>query len=169
MKATRISLVAALVAGVLVAYTPAGLTQDAPASKDATKDAPKAPGAPGAPGGQRSEAAKERLNKLSEELKLTDEQKPKVEALLREQQEKMRGSRGSTTTPEERREKMKAVREEMTKKMQSILTPEQFSKWEKMPQMGPRPGGPGGPGAPGAPVSPVAPAGNKKAPENKAE
>ena len=167
MKATKISLVAALVAGVLVAYNPAGLAQDA-AAKDATasKDAPKSPSAPGAPGGQRAEAAKERLNKLSEDLKLTDEQKPKVEALLREQQEKMRGSRGSTTTPEERREKMKAVREEMTKKMKNILTPEQFAKWEKMPQMGPRPGGPGGPGAPGAPVRPDA---NKKASENKAE
>lgn len=144
MKAKKISLIAALIAGVLVAYTPTGMAQDA--------NAPKPEGRPGGPGGQRGEMAKERLNKLTEELKLTDEQKPKVEALMKEQQEKMRGAReaNANATPEERREKAKAAREEMTKKMKVILTPEQFAKWEKLaPTRGPggqgRPGGPGGP------------------------
>jgi Spy/CpxP family protein refolding chaperone len=155
MKATRISLIAALIAGVLVAYTPAVSAQDTKESKPA----PKREGPPGGPGGQRAEAAKERLNKMAEELKLTDDQKTKVEAVMKAQQEKMRGSRDTNATPEERREKMKTVREEMTKKMKEILTPEQFAKWEKMPQGR----GPGGPGRPGAPT------GDKKPADTKAQ
>jgi len=155
MKATKISLIAALIAGVLVAYTPAVRAQDA---KDG-KAAPKREGQPGGPGGQRGEAAKERLNKLAEELKLTDAQKTKVEAAMKEQGEKMRGSRDPNATPEERKEKMKASREEMSKKMKGILTPEQFAKWEKMPQ-GRGQGGQGRPGGPG---------GDKKPGDTKAE
>lgn len=143
MKATRISLIAALIAGVLVAYSPAASAQEA---KD-DKSPPKGEGRPGGPGGARGEAAKERLNKLAEELKLTDVQKTKVEAVMKEQQEKMRGSRDPNATPEERKEKMKAGREELSKKMKAILTPDQFTKWEKMPQ-GRGPGGPGRPGGP---------------------
>jgi Spy/CpxP family protein refolding chaperone len=78
------------------------------------------------------------MDRLNEELKLTDAQKPKVEALLTAQAEKMRGLRDAT--PEERQEKMKASREEMSKKMKEILTAEQFAKYEKMPPPG-RPGG----------------------------
>ncbi len=158
MKATRISLIAALIAGVLVAYTPAVRAQDAKEGKPA----PKREGPPGGPGGQRGEAAKERLNKLAEELKLTDDQKTKVEAVLKEQQEKMRGSRDPNATPEERREKIKANREELSKKMKGILTAEQFAKWEKIPQ-GRGPGGPGRPGGPGGP------GGDKKPADTKAE
>jgi len=155
MKATKVSVIAALIASVLVAYTPAVSAQDAKESKPP----PKREGPPGGAGGQRGEAAfKERLNKIAEELKLTDDQKPKVEKVLKEQQEKMRGSRDSASTPEERREKMKTLREEMAKKMKEILTPEQFAKWEKMPQ-GRGPGG-GRPGADG---------GAAKAPGTKAD
>ncbi len=134
MKATKISLMAALIAGVLVAYTPASYAQDAQ----------KPEGRPGAAGGQRGEMAKERLDKMTEELKLTADQKTKVETALKEQQEKMRGARDSTTTPEERREKMQAGREELNKKMKGILDAEQFAKWEKMQPAR----GQGGPGRP---------------------
>ena len=153
MKASKISLMGALIAGVLVAYTPAVYAQDAKEGKPP----PKGEGRPGGPGGQRGEAAKERLNKLAEELKLTDVQKPKVEAALKENQEKMRGLRDAT--PEERREKRKANVEALNKKMKDILTPEQFAKWEKMP-LGRGPSGSGRPGSPG---------GDKKALDTKAE
>ena len=147
MKVTRISLIAALIAGVLVAYTPAVCAQDA----KEVKPAPKREGGPGGPGGQRGEAAKERLNKMAEELKLTDEQKTKVEAAMKEQAEKMRGLRDAT--PEERKEKVKAAQEDMSKKMKGILTAEQFAKWEKMPK-GRGPGGQGRPGGPGGEKKP---------------
>jgi Spy/CpxP family protein refolding chaperone len=152
MKVTRISLIAALIAGVLVSYTPPATAQDAKESKPA----PKREAPPGGPGGQRAEAAKERLHKIAEELKLTDEQKTKVEAVLKEQQEKMRGVRGGTSTREERMEKVKVAQEETNKKMKEILTPEQFAKWEKMPQAR-GPGGGGRPGAPSGDKKPVDP------------
>jgi len=152
MKATRISLIAALIAGVLVAYTPTVTAQDAKESKPA----PKREAPPGGQGGQRAEAAKERLNKLAEDLKLTDDQKTKVEAAMKEQQEKMRGLRDPNATREDRQEKMKTAREEMTRKMKEILTAEQFAKWEKMaPARGP--GGQGRPGAPNGDKKPVDP------------
>jgi protein CpxP len=138
MKATKVSLIAALIAGVLVAYSPAASAQ---AAND-TNAPPRGAGRPGGP-----QALKERVNKMAEELKLTDDQKTKVEVALKEQGEKMRASRDPNATPEERRARMKTNREELSKKMKGILTAEQFAKWEKMPQ-GRGPGGPGRPGGP---------------------
>ena len=72
----------------------------------------------------------ERLDKMSEELKLTDEQKEKVKEAFRAQFEKMRGLRDAS--PEERREKGKAMMDEQDKKMKEILKPDQYEKWQKM-------------------------------------
>ena len=135
MKASKISLMAALIAGVLLAYSPALRAEDAKEGKDAKKHE----GRPGRDGA----GMKERLDKMAEDLKLTADQKTKVEAAMKEQGEKMRGLRD--LSQDERREKFKASREEMTKKMKGILTTEQFEKWEKnRPQ-----GGPGGFGGQG--------------------
>lgn len=141
MKATRISLIAALIAGVLVAYSPASRAED-----KETKPAPKREGRPGGPGGPGgAEGIKERLNKIAEELKLNDGQKTKVEAAMKEQGEKFRAIRqDSSLSDEQKREKGKALRDDLNKKMKEILTAEQYAKWEKMPGPG-RPGGPGGP------------------------
>ena len=136
MKMKKVSLMAALAAGALIAFSPLVRAQDKPARPE---------GRP--PAGQRGEMAKERVAKMAEELKLTDEQKTKVTALLKAQAETRRGLRDAT--PEERKEKMKAGQAEMEKKMKEILTPEQYTKWEKLrKEAGPgRRGGPGGPGA----------------------
>jgi Spy/CpxP family protein refolding chaperone len=135
MKASRISLMAALIAGIMLAYSPALRAQDAAEGKDAKKHE----GRPGRNGA----AMKEHFDKMAEDLKLTDEQKTKVKAAMKEQGEKMRGMRD--LPQDERHEKFKASREEMTKKMKGILTVEQFEKWEKMrpqrPPGGPRKGG----------------------------
>jgi periplasmic protein CpxP/Spy len=138
MKMHKVSLMAALVAGALVALAPTLRAQD------------KKPARPegGPPAGQRGEMAKERLAKLSEELSLTADQKTKVEAAMKEQAETMRGLRDATQ--EERREKMQAARKGFDAKMKGILTADQYTKWEKLrPQRGQ--GGPGGPGRPGGP------------------
>ena len=139
MKMQKVSWMAALAAGALIALSPLVRAEDKPTPPE---------GRP--PQGQRGEMAKERAAKMAEELKLTDEQKTKVTALLKEQAETMRGIKDAT--PEERREKMKAGREEMQKKMKTILTPEQYTKWEKLRKEGGpgRRGGPRGPGGPGA-------------------
>ena len=139
MKMHRISLLAALVAGALIALTSNSQAQE--------KKPDRPPGGPQA--GQRGEQAKERLAKISEELKLTADQKTKVEAAMKEQAETMRGLRDAT--PEERREKMQTARKAFDGKMKEILTADQYAKWEKTRQQrGPggegRRGGPGGPG-----------------------
>jgi protein CpxP len=140
MKMHKFSLMAALVAGVLLAQAPTLLAQD---SKPARPEG-------GPRTGQRGEMVKERLAKLSEELQLTADQKTKIEAVLKEQAETLRGLREAA--PEERREKMQAARTEINAKVKSILTAEQYAKWEKLrEERGPRGqgrrGGPGGPGA----------------------
>jgi len=129
MKMHKLGLIAALAAAVF-AGSPALNAQE---NKDAKRDRP-----PGA--GQREEMAKERLNRMAEELKLTEAQKTKVEAALKGQAEKMRGLRDAT--PEERREKAQAARTDMDKKMKEILTSEQYEKWQKTRAQGR--GGPGG-------------------------
>jgi len=132
----KVSLMVTLAAGALIALSPLVRAEDKPARPE---------GRP--PQGQRGEMAKERLAKMAEELKLTDEQKPKVAAAMKEQAETMRGLKDATS--DERKEKMKAGRAEMEKKMKTILTPEQYTKWEKLRKEG-GPGRHGGPGGPGA-------------------
>jgi protein CpxP len=125
MKASKISLIAALIAGVMFAYSPALRAQDAK----------KHEGRPG---------MRQHFDKMAEDLKLTDEQKTKVQALFKSQAEKGRAIReDSSLTDAQKREKGKALREDMTKGMKEILTSEQFAQWEKMRPQG-RPGGFGG-------------------------
>jgi periplasmic protein CpxP/Spy len=92
-------------------------------------------------GGDRREAAAQRVERMAEELKLTDAQKTKVKEVMEAQQKKMQEARTANpdATPEQRREAFRTAREEMAKKMKEILTPEQFTKWETMnAQRGPR-------------------------------
>ncbi len=118
MKAPSISLIAALIAAGLVAYSPAVRAQDdakAKESKPAAKREAR-PGRPGGPGGP--EAAKERVNKMAEELKLTDEQKPKVAAAMKDQLEKRRAiAQDASLSQEQKREKGKPLHDELSKKM----------------------------------------------------
>ena len=92
-------------------------------------------------GGQRrGGSVQQRVDRLTTELKLTDEQKTKVTTLLESQAKKRQELQ--TLAPEDRREKVRAMMQEQTKKMKEILTPDQFEKWEKIrPQGRPRQGG----------------------------
>jgi Spy/CpxP family protein refolding chaperone len=92
----------------------------------------------------------ERTDRLATQLSLSAEQKAKVLALFTRQDEArqkafQRGDR------EGNREAMGKLREETNKEMKSILTAEQFAKYESIRGgMGPRGGGPGtGPGGAG--------------------
>ncbi|MCL4787782.1 MAG: hypothetical protein KJ070_13470 [Verrucomicrobia bacterium] len=135
MKIHKIGLLAALAAAMLAG----GPALNAQEKKDAKRERPPE-------AGQRGEAARDRLARMSEELKLTDAQKPKVEAALREQADKRRALRDAA--PEVRREKAQALRADMDKKMKEILTADQYATWQKMrPQQGQQPGqGRGTPG-----------------------
>ena len=91
------------------------------------------------------------MQKMDEELKLTEEQKTKIRESRTALGEKMRAlQQNQDLTPEAKREKMKELRDSNQATMKTILTPEQFEKWQKMTQpMVGRPGR-GGPDMPGA-------------------
>src|SRR5258707_12790210 len=127
MKYNRLGLIAAMVLGSLVAFANVASAQDAKESK----------------GGKRSmPSVQERMDRLNDELKLTDDQKPKVKAVLEETDKKRQELRD--LPQDERREKARGLMEDQSKKMKDILTADQYAKYEKMPRPGR--GGPGGPG-----------------------
>lgn len=72
-------------------------------------------------------------DKLSEKLGLTDAQKQKVQSLFQSERQKMSDVRQDTSlSTSEKRSKLSAIRDNMNTKLQSILTPQQYAKWEDM-------------------------------------
>lgn len=130
MKTLRLSLIAALALGGLLACTTLASAQDAKEGKK---------------GAGRGMNVQQRVDRISEELKLNDEQKTKIKALFEAEAKQMQEMRGqnSTLTQEQRREKFQAMRTESDKKLKEILTADQFKKWEEMRQQM-RQKGPGG-------------------------
>ncbi len=125
----RISLIAAVALGGLVAFSTLATAQEA--SQDTKKS-----GKRGFP------TIEQQMERLSTQLNLTDEQKPKVKTVLEDQQKKMQELRSDSSLDQEaRREKFQALRKETEKKMKGILTEEQFQKYK---EMGPRMGKKGG-------------------------
>lgn len=122
----KISLLAALAAGALIAFTPNLQAQEKPARPEGA-----------ARGGPRGDMLKE----MAEKLDLTAEQKTKLQEAFKAQREAMKDF-----TPEERRAKMQETRKTMDAKVKEILTAEQYAKWEKLREenRSNRPGGPGG-------------------------
>ncbi len=123
MKYNRLGLVAAMALGSLVVFGNMASAQDAKESKGGKRGMP---------------SVQERLDRLNEELKLTDDQKPKVKAVLEETDKKRQELRDAPQ--DERREKARALMDDQNKKMKEILTADQYAKYEKMPRRGP--GGP---------------------------
>jgi Spy/CpxP family protein refolding chaperone len=129
MKLTKTLVAIIAVAGAL------SLTPAVNAQTNAPGGAPRAGG-----GGRRS--VDEQVNMLSERLKLTDAQKPKVKAILEEQQKKAQELRADTgLSQDEMRTKRQALREDTNKKMKEVLTPDQYKQWEESQQRGRRAGG----------------------------
>ena len=145
-------LVAALAAGVLLAggSLRAGETNTPPA------------GAP--PAGERGPGMRGARPDFAKALDLTDDQKPKFEAIMTGSMEKMRALRQDTSlTPEDRRAKAKTIQDDRNTQVKALLTPEQYAKYEKMAQ-GMRRNGPPGGGAPGAGAGGGAAGGDHPAP-----
>ena len=152
MKITTCSWVSALTLAATLTF-PAVLAQETP------KPAPPAPSSetrkrPERPAGDRQEAMREQRDAWVKEIGATDEQMAKIREAQKAQAEKGRALREDTTlSQEDRRAKMKEIRDGMTAKMKEILNADQFAKYEKMMaqrQMGrgegrrpgPRPDGP---------------------------
>lgn len=109
---SKLSLIAALALGGLMACSTLATAQDAPKK-----------------GGKKGMTAEQRLEAMTTQLSLTDEQKPKVKALLEDTAKKMKD-----VAPEDRQTKGREIRDEQNKKMKEILTADQFTKYQEMNQ-----------------------------------
>jgi protein CpxP len=131
MKSTKSMLIAALATGAL-------LTCGSLIAADTNSPTAGEHG----PGGMRAHAD------IAQALDLTDAQKPKVEAIMKDTREKRAALRNDTSlSQEDKRTKAKAIQEETTSQMKAVLTPEQFAKYEKMSPGKHRPSGAGTPPA----------------------
>ena len=119
---SKLSLVAALALGGLVACSTLVMAQDAP--KEGKK------------GGKRGfPTVEQQMDKLTTELSLTDDQKPKVKAVLEGQQKQFQDLRNDSSLDRDaRREKMQTIHKDTVAKMKPILTDDQFKKYEAMAQ-----------------------------------
>jgi periplasmic protein CpxP/Spy len=120
---------AALVAGSLLAGGVAVQAQDSTPSTNAPAVGASTGGVtPSVAPRQRSSQAY--FNHISTALALTDEEKTNVLAALKEQQQQMQAIRSDTSlTPQDKRAQLKQLRTDLNTKMQSILTPDQYTKW----------------------------------------
>jgi periplasmic protein CpxP/Spy len=123
---TKTLIVAALCVGSLFVCDKALLAQDA------STNTPPAGAPPG--GGMRGRGLN--FDRVATQLALTEDQKPKVKAVLDDMQQKLRDLRNdpdfSSLSQDDRRAKMKAIRDDVTAKLKDILTPDQFAKWQKI-------------------------------------
>ena len=139
MKSTKTLLIAALTAGALLAGSSALRAQQA------TNMPPIHAGMKG-------------HQDIAKQLDLTEDQKPKVEAIIKGAADKGRTLREDTSlTPEEKKAKAKVIREETATQLKGVLTPEQFAKWQEMSKRGTHRNLSGAPDAAPAPKTPPAP------------
>ena len=124
MKLNKTLALAALVAGSLFAGSVALQAQD-------NTNTPPA----GAPPGGHGMRGRPNFEMIAKQLELTDDQKPKVKPIVEDMQKQASELRKDTSlSQEDRRAKMKEIREAATAKLKDILTADQFAKWEKMGQ-----------------------------------
>ena len=114
----KLSLIAALAIGGLIACSTLVSAQDAPKK------------------GKGGFSPEQQLERMTTTLSLTDAQKPKVKAVLEDTAKKMKD-----LAPEDRQTKGREIRTEQTAKMKEILTPEQFTKYQEMNTRGGKKGG----------------------------
>ncbi len=129
MKLNKTMMIAGLIAGSVFAADVAVRAQDSTNTPPAHA---RPPGAPGARGRMN-------LDYIAKQLALTEDQKTKAKPVLDEMQQKMRDLRQDTSVAQaDRRAKMKEIHDAATAKLKEIFTPDQFEKWQKMGQGGPR-------------------------------
>jgi len=130
MKSTKTWLVAALTAGALIGGSSALYAQNA------TNTPPAHVHSSGMKGHQN----------MAKQLDLTEDQKPKYDAIMKDAAEKGRTLREDTSlTSQDKKDKAKVIREDTTAQLKALLTPEQFSKWQELSKHGSHAHPPGSP------------------------
>lgn len=106
----------ALALGAVIAFSPAAQAQEKKGE-----------------GKGKGPSAEERMKRMAEALNLTDEQKAKIEPILKEEGEKLRAIfQDQNASREEKGKKMQEARKDISAKMKAVLTPEQAEKFEKL-------------------------------------
>ena len=91
--------------------------------------------------GGRPPSAEDMVERMQDDLDLTDEQTEKIKEIFEEQRNEMDARMNSGSTKPDR-EQMESLRTRMEEKMAQVLTPEQLEKWKNSrPQGGPGKGG----------------------------
>ncbi len=111
----------------------------------------QAPGPPQGRRGQMMQTPEERLDRLSKDLNLTDDQKAKIKPILEKEADQRKAlMEDQSTSREDRRAKFMELQQKTHEDIKAVLTPDQQKKLDEMrPRRGP--GGPGGRGGPGGP------------------
>jgi hypothetical protein len=118
MKLTNQKIITLLALGGLLAFSPATKADDT--------NAPTPPPS-GVPVVHRHGPD------YAKQLDLTADQQPKFKAAMETMMQQTKAVRQDTSlAPEDKRAKMKAIREQTNETLKSILTPEQYEKWLKI-------------------------------------
>ena len=118
MKTYKLSLVAALVLGGLLACSSMAFAQDAKEGKKGKRGGP---------------SVEQQMATLKEKLDLKPEQEPKIKDVVEDTTKKRQELRADQNlSQEDRRDKMMALMTAQDKKFKEILTADQFTKWEKV-------------------------------------
>src|SRR5207237_5988115 len=122
MKATKFNLLAVISLGSVMALAPMARAQEK------TDDAK-----PKAPQRERAARAPDRSKRIAEELTLTDEQKPKFEAAMKEQTEKIQEiAKNADLSAEDKRAKLREARQDLAARTKKILGAERMENWQTM-------------------------------------
>ncbi|MCX5635548.1 MAG: hypothetical protein NTW55_06910 [Planctomycetota bacterium] len=122
----------AVILAVLITAVFAMSSQQAFGKDDPNAKAKVEKGQPKGPGDMR-ESINTRMENLSKELNLTKEQQEKIRPIIENEMKEMRIVReDSSLTPEQKREKTKAIRQTTNEAINKILKPEQQKKYAEM-------------------------------------
>jgi hypothetical protein len=136
MKSTKTFLITALAASALIVGSSPLRAQD-------STNIPPA----GAHGKGRVDIAKA--------LDLTDEQKPKFDAIRKESREKLKAiHEDESLSPDDKKAKVKAIQDDAIAKLKAILTPDQFAKYQTLTKKAPRHSGLAAPNTPAPSAAP---------------
>ena len=85
------------------------------------------------PRGRHMRNVDQQLTRLSKRLRLTDEQKPQVKAILQDQNDQMQQLwQNSPGSRAENRQKMRDIHQTASDKLRALLTDDQKAKYDKM-------------------------------------
>jgi hypothetical protein len=106
-------------------------------AQDSTKETSK-PDQTAGTAAQRRAGAQAQFENMATQLKLSDDQKAKLKPIVQEEAKKLREIRQDTAmNTQEKRAKVRELRDEYTAKIKPVLTAEQFDQYKKLRDQAP--------------------------------